>query len=106
VPSLPAGGYAYWLDSTSEELPLDASRQWYYSIYEQGAHFYYDVRATMGNDAFWRAFRDLYARYAHDIITPAEMLATFQEHSTTDLRPLFDSYFRYEWVWELLGPGW
>ncbi|HYI16657.1 MAG TPA: hypothetical protein VEX37_14765 [Thermomicrobiales bacterium] len=106
LPPLPSSGYQYWLDSAAWELPDDASRQWYYSIYEQGAHFYYDVRSTMGDDAFWRAFRDIYARYAHDLVTPVEMLATFQEHSTTDLRPLFDSYFRYEWVWELSGPGW
>ena len=106
LPPSPANGYTYWLDSSAAELPDDASRSWYYSIYEQGAHFYYDVRATMGDDAFWRAFRNIYARYAHDIVTPSEMLATFQEHSTTDLRPLFDAYFRYAWVWELSGPGW
>ncbi len=106
VPALPSGGYAYWLDASSEELPDDGSRNWYYSIYEQGARFYYDVRATMGDDSFWRAFRDIYARYAFDVVTPVEMLSTFQEHSTTDLRPLFDSYFRYSWVWELNGPGW
>ncbi|MDQ3547232.1 MAG: hypothetical protein M3439_00290, partial [Chloroflexota bacterium] len=106
LPPLPVGGYTYWLDSSAGELPDDASRSWYYSIYEQGAHFYYDVRATMEDDAFWRAFRNIYARYAHDIVTPSEMLATFQEHSSTDLRPLFDAYFRYAWVWELSGPGW
>ncbi|MEX1158588.1 MAG: M1 family aminopeptidase [Thermomicrobiales bacterium] len=105
-PSVPEGGYTYWLDSSADELPDDAARSWYFSIYEQGANFYYAVRSMMGNDAFWRAFRDIYARYAHDIVTPVEMLATFQEHSATDLRPLFDGYFRYSWVWELSGPGW
>gem|GEM_PF-1009062 len=105
-PAVPAGGYAYWLDSAAWELPDDANRHWYFSIYEQGAHFYYDVRDAMGDGAFWNAFRDIYTRYAFDIVTPAEMLATFQEHSTSDLRPLFDDYFRYDWVWELSGPGW
>jgi aminopeptidase N len=106
VPSRPSGGYVYWLDSAAEELPDDPARNWYYSIYEQGARFYYDVRASMGDDAFWRAFRDIYARYANDIVTPVGMLSTFQEHSTSDLRPLFDTYFRYPWVRELSGPGW
>jgi aminopeptidase N len=105
-PPFPAGGYAYWLDSAAWELPDDANRHWYFSIYEQGAHFYYDVRDQMGDAAFWNAFRAIYARYAFDVVTPAEMLATFQEYSTTDLRPLFDDYFRYGWVWELGGPGW
>ena len=40
-----------------------------------------------------------------DVVTPWEMLATFQEHSPTDLRQIFDDYFRYPWIWELLPPG-
>jgi hypothetical protein len=105
VPAVPAGGYAYWLDAGYQELAADGSRQWYFSIYEQGARFYYAVMNTMGRDAFWQAFRDVYARYAFAIVTPAELLATFQEHSASDLRPLFDDYFRYDWVWELLPNG-
>ncbi|HEX5166272.1 MAG TPA: hypothetical protein VFV93_12800 [Thermomicrobiales bacterium] len=106
VPPYPDGGYAYWLDTPASELPDDPARNWYYSIYEQGARFYNDVRTTMGDGAFWSAFRDIYARYAFAIVTPAEMLATFQSHSTTDLRPLYESYFRYAWIWQLSGPGW
>jgi hypothetical protein len=60
----------------------------------------------MGDDAFWSAFHDIYSRYAFSVVTPAEMLATFQARSTTDLRPLYESYFRYDWIWELSGPGW
>ncbi|RIK46261.1 MAG: hypothetical protein DCC58_03790 [Chloroflexi bacterium] len=105
VPDPPAGGYLYWLDSTYEELPLDASRQWYYSVYEQGARFYYDLRAAMGIDPFWAAWRAIYHLYALGVMTPWEMLATFQEHSPTDLRPIFDDYFRYPWIWELLPEG-
>jgi hypothetical protein len=60
----------------------------------------------MGDEAFWRAFRAIYSRHAHGIATASDVLATFQEHSTTDLRPLYAAYFRYLWVWELLGPGW
>lgn len=105
VPVPPPGGYRYWLDSTYEELPLDASRQWYYSIYEQGARFYYQLLDAMGGDAFWRAWRDIYRVYAFDILTPWEMLATFQEFSPADLRPIYDAYFRYPWIWDLLPPG-
>jgi len=105
LPSPPAGGYQYWLDSSSDELPLDPSRQWYYSIYEQGARFYYAMKATMGDDAFWRAFRDIYHRYAFEIATPYQMLSAFQSHSATDLRPLYDEYFRYPWVWDVLPAG-
>ncbi|HUG16068.1 MAG TPA: hypothetical protein VMM78_13750 [Thermomicrobiales bacterium] len=104
-PAIPAGGYRYWLDSHADELVYDASRQWYFSIYEQGARFYYDVLDRMGWDAFWRAFQNLYAEHLFGIVTAHDMLATFQEYSATDLRPLYDDYFRYPWVWELLAPG-
>lgn len=104
-PSVPAGGYRYWLDSHADELVYDSSRQWYFSIYEQGALFYYDVLDRMGWDAFWRAFQHLYREHLFAIVTAHDMLATFQEYSPTDLRPLYDDYFRYPWVWELLAPG-
>jgi hypothetical protein len=59
----------------------------------------------MGRDAFWRAFQELYADYAFDVLTAFDVLATFQQNSSVDLRPLYDDYFRYPWVWELYGPG-
>ncbi len=105
VPNPPDGGYAYWLDSSAGELPYDSSRQWYYSIYEQGARFFHDLRSDMGSDAFWRAWRQLYAEYALGMVVPSEFLAIFQEQSSVDLRPLYASYFRYSWVWDLLAPG-
>jgi hypothetical protein len=105
VPDPPVGGYTYWLDTAGVDLPDDASRQWYYSIYEQGARFYYHVAWTMGWDAFWDAFREVYARDAFGIVTPVEMLSIFQEHSPTDLRPLYAEYFQYPWIGELLAPG-
>jgi len=103
--SPPPGGYLYALDSTYLELPYDSSRQWYYSIYEQGCRFWHELLDAMGWDAFWSAWRAVYNTYAFDIVTPWEMLATFQENSPTDLRPIFDDYFRYAWIWELLPPG-
>lgn len=105
VPSPPDAGYAYWLDSSAAELPYDSSRQWYYSIYEQGARFFHELRTEMGSDAFWRAWQQLYAEYAFGMVVPSEFLAIFQEQSPVDLRPTFASYFRYGWVWELLAPG-
>jgi aminopeptidase N len=103
VPPLPAGGYALWLDASYEELPDDPERNWYFSIYEQGARFYAEVKATMGDDAFWAAFRDIYAEHAFGIVTAWDVLATWQLHSPTDLRPLYNAYFRYDWIDSLPG---
>jgi hypothetical protein len=98
VPPLPAGGYAYWLDTGYEELPDDPNRNWYYSIYEQGARFYAEVKATMGDDAFWAAMQEIYANHAFGIATAWDILSTWQRHSPADLRPLYHEYFRYEWI--------
>jgi hypothetical protein len=105
VPPLPDGGYAYWLDTTYEDLPDDPNRNWYYSIYEQGARFYAAVKAAMGDDAFWPAFQDLYTHHAFGIVTAWDMLSNWQQHSSTDLRPLYHEYFRYDWIDALPGTG-
>lgn len=105
VPPLPPGGYAYWLDSGYEELPDDPNRNWYYSIYEQGARFYSEVRATMGDGAFWAAMRDLYANRAFGIATAWDVLSTWQRYSPSDLRPLYRTYVRYDWIDVLPEPG-
>jgi len=98
VPPLPPGGYAYWLDAIYLDLPDDPNRNWYFSIYEQGARFYAEVKATMGDDAFWAAMQDLYVNHAFGIATAWDVLSTWQRHSPTDLRPLYHSYFRYDWI--------
>ena len=98
TPPLPASGYAYWLDTGYEDLPDDPNRNWYFSIYEQGARFYAEVKATMGDDAFWTAMQDIYANHAFGIATAWDVLSTWQRHSPTDLRPLYRTYFRYDWI--------
>jgi hypothetical protein len=105
VPDVPAGGYRYWLDSTYLELPATPRADWYYSIYEQGARFYYDVMWQMGADAFWAALQALYAEHRFGIVTAWDMLLNWQAHSLTDLRPLYHEYFRYEWIDTLPEPG-
>jgi hypothetical protein len=101
VPPIPSGDYLYALDAGWLELVPDANRSFYFSIYEQGARFYYAVLDSMGWDAFWSAMQDIYATFTFEIVTAWDMLTTFQKHSPVDLRPLFDETFRYEWVGEV-----
>lgn len=105
TPEVPPSGYQYPLDASYDELAADASRQWYFSIYEQGARFYYAVAGTMGWDAFWSAMRDLYADNAFGIATAWDVLETWQRHSSVDLRPLYSETFRYDWIDRLPEPG-
>jgi hypothetical protein len=104
VPPIPDGGYQFPLDSTVDEIPY-VWPDWYYAIYEQGARLYYDVLAWMGWDAFWSAMQDVYAQYQFDIVTAYDLLRLWQRHSPVDLRPLFNDYFRYDWIDALPEPG-
>lgn len=103
VPAPPDGGYCCALDSSWAELPTD--RRYYYAIYEQGARFYYAVMSTMGWNAFWAAMQEIASTYQFEIVTPYDMLTIWQRHSESDLRPLYDQYFRYPWIGELPEPG-
>ncbi len=103
IPAVPDGGYCCALDSSLAELPTD--RGYYYAIYEQGARLYYDVLSSMGWDDFWAAMGEIARQFKFQIVTPYDMLKTWQRKSTVDLRPLFDSYFRYPWISDLGPPG-
>lgn len=104
-PSPPPGGYLHPLDSTDAELPSGPGIPGYESIYRQGHAFYQTVYEEMGPDAFWAAMRELYERFRFDIVTPWDVLLTWQLHSPVDLRPLFRDTFSYPWLDQLPPPG-
>jgi len=104
VPGVVEGGYRYPIDATASEMSGD-DRQWYYSIYEQGARFWYTVAGEMGWEPFWAAMREVYTDHAFGIVTPWDLLSAWQGHSSVDLRPLFAQTFRYDWIDQLPAPG-
>lgn len=71
------------------------------AIYTQGGAFYTKVMRAMGEEDFWRALQGLYRTRRYGIITPYDLLATWQAGSPTDLRPLFREYLSYPWIDEL-----
>ncbi len=105
VPDAPPGGYPYPLDSSDSELPQGAGIPGYQSIYLQGQRFYQTVLTQMGSDAFWNAMQAIYQQHKFGIVTPWDMLLSWQTHSSVDLRPLFHSIFRYDWIDQLPAPG-
>ncbi|MBA2454322.1 MAG: hypothetical protein H0V47_14220 [Chloroflexia bacterium] len=105
VPPVPAEGYLFPLDAHQDEIEGAGRNQGYFSIYEQGARFYYDVMSLMGWDAFWAAMTDFYERFRFEIATAYDLLALWQRHSDVDLRPLYRETFRYEWIDNLADPG-
>ncbi len=105
LPTVPDGGYGFPLDSSDNELPQGSGIPGYQSIYEQGQRFYNAAMDKMGEDAFWGAMQQLYQNFKYGVVTPWDVLITWQEHSAVDLRPLFDATFRYDWIDQLPAPG-
>lgn len=104
IPPVPAGGFQFPLDLTVYELG-HSDPGFYYAVYEQGARLYYAVLEAMGWDAFWAAMRSLYDQFRFGVVTAWDLLYLWQSNSGVDLRPLFDSYFRYPWIYDLPDPG-
>lgn len=102
-PTPPGGNeFNYRLDSPVWAVPpAGFQSNAIQSIYTQGGAFYTRVMRTMGEDAFWRAMQRLYEQHRFGIITPRDLLATWQAESPTDLRPLYTEYFDYPWIGEL-----
>lgn len=105
LPKVPAGGYPYALDSSDSELPQGAGIPGYNSIYLHGQLFYNDVLTTMGTSAFWKVMQQLYDDHLYGIVTPWDVLLTWQTNSPVDLRPLFSKTFHYGWIDKLPAPG-
>lgn len=81
-----------WVDATIYNAGgYDAYRN---AVYLRGARFYADLRAAMGEEAFF-AFLKAYARErAYGIATAAGFAAQARAFSPADLTPVFETYFQ------------
>ncbi len=84
--------------SVSVWEPGVSARNRYYCVYDGGRKFYAAIRDTMGTDNFLAGLHDLYTKNRYGIVTARDLLATFQQHSPTDLRPTFRAYVSYDWL--------
>lgn len=72
-----------------------SENQYTYTVYDTAVVMLNKVRQTMGDNAFYDAVRDYYATYRFKQATPANLLATLQKHTATDLQPIFAAYLLY-----------
>jgi hypothetical protein len=97
-----AATFTYRLNSSVWDVPpVGFQRNATAAIYTQGGAFYTRVMRAMGEDAFWRACRDIYGEYRFGIVAPRDLLTAWQRASPVDLRPLYHEYFDYPWIDEL-----
>ncbi|MGY1453680.1 M1 family metallopeptidase [Streptomyces sp. SS8] len=76
-------GMDYFAGNYAEYVP---------TVYHQGVCMLHDVRATVGAEGLRLALSDLMARNRYGVVEPAEFRQTVQEHSRTDLDPLWQRW--------------
>jgi hypothetical protein len=70
------------------------NREYMDAVYRRGAQFMRDLRAVMGDPAFFAFLQEYQRRYAYRLATSRDFFALVQEFTTADLVPLQEEYFR------------
>ena len=80
--------------------PVDAtiysysdSRRFILSMYGQAAQFMRDLRALMGDEAFFAFLRDYYEAFRWRMVSADDFFAAVRRHTEADLSPLLAVYF-------------
>ncbi len=71
----------------------DDSERFILSVYGQAAQFVRDLRALMGDEAFFAFLRDYYTAFRWRMVSADDFFATVRRHSEANLMPLLASYF-------------
>jgi hypothetical protein len=64
-----------------------------HAVYLRGAQFIQDLRALIGDEAFFAFLRDYADTYAGQIVTSDDFFGLLAEHTDADIQPLLDEYF-------------
>jgi transcriptional regulator with XRE-family HTH domain len=70
------------------------NREYMDAVYRRGAQFMRDLRAAMGDPAFFGMLQEYQRRFAYQLATSRDFFALVQEFTTADLVPLQEEYFR------------
>jgi transcriptional regulator with XRE-family HTH domain len=70
------------------------NREYMDAVYRRGAQFMRDLRAAMGDPAFFGFLQEYQRRYAYQLAESRDFFALVQEFTTADLVPLQEEYFR------------
>ena len=81
-----------WLDLRVSENPSE--RAYWSSTYFHGAHFLEELRARIGDEAFFAFLKDYRAQEAGKIATGDDFFRILREHTDTDFSDIVINYFR------------
>ena len=63
------------------------------AVYLNGAHFFEELRETMGDKAFFAFLKDYTSKYAGQVALSDDFFALLAQHTSADLQPLTAKYF-------------
>jgi hypothetical protein len=69
-------------------------RSYVNAVYLNGANFLDELRARVGDDAFFAFLKDYASRYAHQHVTADDFFATLRLHTSTDFSDIVQKYFQ------------
>jgi len=81
-----------WLDLPVNENPSE--RAYWSSTYFHGAHFLEELRARIGDEAFFSFLKDYRTQQAQKIATGDDFFRILREHTDVDFSDIVISYFR------------
>ncbi|MBT3316100.1 MAG: M1 family metallopeptidase [Anaerolineae bacterium] len=81
-----------WLDQRVSENPSE--RAYWSSTYFHGAHFLEELRARIGDEAFFAFLKDYRTQYDQQIATGDDFFRILREHTNADFSDLTIKYFR------------
>lgn len=87
LPYNPAG----WVNTTI--YSAQGYREYRDAVYLQGARFLVDLRAAMGDDAFFAFLKDYATTYTDEIATGNDFFRVLSKHLDTDISQLLEIYF-------------
>lgn len=90
------------MDAVPPSLPLNApladfaaaekSSEYFNAVYARGYQLYDELYRELGEEVFYAALRDIYARRMFQRITGAELIEAFSQAAGRDMEPVFDAY--------------
>ena len=84
-----------WVDTSiyNPQGVLQTYQDYRNAVYLNGAHFFEDLRQTVGDPAFFAFLKDYATTYAGKIALSSDFFTLLRQHTQADLKPVLVKYF-------------
>lgn len=84
-----------WVDTSiyNPQGALQTYQDYRNAVYLNGAHFFEDLRKTVGDAAFFAFLKDYAHTYTGQVALSGDFFALLKKHTQADLKPVLQKYF-------------